>query len=150
MVDGEETGSPSREVLKISDRIVIPLSELEIRFTRSQGPGGQHVNKTSTQVEVTFDLLNSPSIPEADRGWLLKRLASKLDSAGSLQVSSQEFRSQSQNKKAAIEKLTQLLREGLKRPKPRKKTKPSKASVEKRIEGKKRKGETKRLRQERF
>jgi ribosome-associated protein len=136
--------------LSIGKNIEIPLSEIEISFTRSSGPGGQHVNKTSTQAELTFDLANSPSIPPQDRDWLLSRLASKLDSNGVLRVTAQEYRSQLRNKTGALEKLRSLLTEALIRPKKRKKTKPSAAAKRKRLDSKKKAGEKKRLRAERF
>ena len=136
--------------LYITDTIRIPLSEIEISFIRSSGPGGQHVNKTSTQAELTFDLAHSPSFYEDDREWLLSRIASKIDSNGVLRITSQEYRSQLRNKKAAIEKLQSMLQQAIKRPKKRKKTKPSRTAVEKRISSKKRVGERKKLRQEKF
>ena len=137
-------------LLSIGKNIVIPLSEIQISFTRSSGPGGQHVNKTSTQAELTFDLANSPSIPSEDRDWLLTRLASKLDSNGVLRVTAQEYRSQLRNKTGALEKLQSQLTEALIRPKKRKKTKPSAAARRKRLDSKKKAGEKKRLRSERF
>jgi ribosome-associated protein len=130
----------------INSHLTIPFSELDIRFTRSSGPGGQHVNKTSTQAELTFDLERSPSLTEADRSWLKSRLASKLDTTGVLRITSQEYRSQGRNKKDALEKFAAMLREALVRPKKRKKTKPSRSAVEKRLESKKKRGETKKLR----
>ncbi|HEX5315951.1 MAG TPA: alternative ribosome rescue aminoacyl-tRNA hydrolase ArfB [Candidatus Kapabacteria bacterium] len=148
MIDSEAT------VLEIrtdrDQRILIPFEEIRISYTRSGGPGGQHVNKTSTQAELTFDLAHSPSISNADRAWLLERLASKLDSSGILHISSQEFRSQLRNKNAAIEKLQNLLESAIRRPKPRKKIKLSKAAKETRLRSKKIAGEKKKLRAERF
>lgn len=136
--------------LRISDKISIPLSEIEISFTRSSGPGGQHVNKTSTQADLTFDLQNSSSILNEDRAWLISRLGTRLDTEGRLRITSQEYRSQLRNKTAAIEKLQSMLADGLVRPKKRKKSKPSKAAKEKRLESKKKAGEKKRMRSERF
>ncbi|HET6400556.1 MAG TPA: alternative ribosome rescue aminoacyl-tRNA hydrolase ArfB [Candidatus Kapabacteria bacterium] len=136
--------------LEIHPRLRIPLEEIRISFTRSSGPGGQHVNKTSTQAELTFDLEHSPSVSDADRAWLLERLASKLDSSGVLHISSQEFRSQLRNKNAAMEKLRDLLAGALQRPKPRKKVRLSKAAKETRLRSKKLAGEKKKLRAERF
>ena len=137
-------------ILWITDRLQIPLAEIAIFFTRSSGPGGQHVNKTSTQAELVFDLAHSPSIAEADRAWLISRLGTKLDSSGILRVTSQEYRSQLRNKQDAIDKLESMLQQAIVRPKPRKKSKPSKSAVETRIRAKKKAGEKKRLRQERF
>jgi len=134
----------------VSDTVSIPLTEIAISFSRSSGPGGQHVNKTSTQAELTFDLEHSPSIPESDRVWLRKQLASKLDSAGVLRVTSQEYRSQLRNKNAAIDKLQSMLQAAMLRPKKRKRTKPSRAAVERRLSSKKKSGEKKKLRQEKW
>jgi len=108
------------------------------------------VNKTSTQAELVFDLANSPSITEADRTWLLSRLGSKLDSSGILRVTSQEYRSQLRNKQDALDKLESMLQSAIIRPKPRKKSKPSRSAVEKRITSKKKAGVKKRLRREKF
>jgi ribosome-associated protein len=141
---------PDDTSLVINDTLSIPLSEIAITFVRSSGPGGQHVNKTSTQAELTFDLAHSPSIPEADRSWLLSRLATKLDSNGLLNISSQEYRSQLRNKNAALDKLQQQLQQAILRPRKRRKSKPSKSAVEKRLTSKKKAGEKKKLRSERF
>ena len=136
--------------LYITGTIQIPLSEIGISFVRSSGPGGQHVNKTSTQAELTFDLAHSPTLSENDREWLIGRLASKLDSNGVLRITSQEYRSQLRNRKNALEKLQSILQQAIARPKKRKKTKPSKGAVEKRLTSKKKAGEKKKLRRERF
>src|SRR5437762_9511989 len=117
--------SSATETIEITPQIRIPLAELRIAFTRSSGPGGQHVNKTSTRAEIAFDLAHSPSVPDADRQWLINRLASKLDSDGVLHIAAQEYRSQLRNKQAAIERLQEMLHEAIKRPKKRKKSKPS-------------------------
>src|SRR5665213_3178265 len=105
-----DTAPPFLEIrIDHDQRLRIPLDEIRISFTRSSGPGGQHVNKTSTQAELTFDLGHSPSLSVVDRAWLLSRLASKLDSSGVLHISSQEFRSQLRNKNAVMEKLKAML-----------------------------------------
>lgn len=134
----------------LNDKISIPVSELDIRFSRSGGPGGQHVNKTSTQVELTFDLLNSPSIPQDDRAWLIEKLKHRLDSAGRLRLTSQDTRSQRQNKSIVLERFQELMKHALRRPKKRKPTKPSRAAVERRIESKKKRSETKSQRRAQF
>ncbi len=132
--------------LRINSRLSIPLEEIEIAFTRSSGPGGQHVNKTSTQAELSFDLEHSPSIAEQDRAWLLPKLATRLDSSGKLHVNSQSYRSQLRNKEAALEKLASLIAGAMERPKSRKKTKPSRTAKETRLHSKKLAGEKKRMR----
>ena len=138
------------DIVTLNDKISIPVSELDIRFSRSSGPGGQHVNKTSTQAELTFDLANSPSIPPEDREWLLEKLKPKLDSSGKLRLTSQDTRSQRQNKAIVIERFGEMLRHALRRPKKRKPTKPSRAAVQRRIESKKKRGETKSQRRAQF
>jgi ribosome-associated protein len=132
--------------LRINSRLSIPMDEIEIAFTRSSGPGGQHVNKTSTQAELSFDLEHSSSIPEQDRAWLLTKLATRLDSSGKLHVNSQSYRSQLRNKEAALEKLASLISGAMERPKSRKKTKPSRTAKETRLHSKKLAGEKKRMR----
>ena len=132
--------------LIITDALRIPLAEIDIAYVRSSGPGGQHVNKTSTQAELTFDLAHSPSIPEADRAWLISRLGTKLDTGGVLHVTSQEYRSQLRNKKAALDKLRSMLALAMQRPKKRKKTKPSRSAIEKRLAGKKKASDKKKMR----
>ena len=138
------------DIVTLNDKISIPVSELDIRFSRSSGPGGQHVNKTSTQAELTFDLANSPSIPPEDREWLLEKLKPKLDSSGKLRLTAQDTRSQRQNKAIVIERFGEMLRHALRRPKKRKPTKPSRAAVQRRIESKKKRGETKSQRRAQF
>jgi ribosome-associated protein len=138
------------DIVILNDKISIPVSELEIRFSRSSGPGGQHVNKTSTQAELTFDLANSVSIPPEDRDWLLEKLKHRLDSSGKLRLTSQDTRSQRQNKAIVLERFQEMLRHALRRPKKRKPTKPSKAAVQRRIESKKKRGETKSQRRAQF
>ena len=140
----------ARSTLVLNEHIEIPVSEVSFRFTRSSGPGGQHVNKTSTQVEVTFNLSASPSIPDEDKRWLEERLRSKLDSAGNLRITAQASRSQLQNKSDALERLESTLRLALRRPKKRKPTRPSRAQVERRIEKKKQLAQKKAERRQRF
>jgi ribosome-associated protein len=132
--------------IELSRGISIPLSEIDIRFVRSSGPGGQHVNKTSTQAEISFDLAGSPSIPGSERTWLRSRLASKLDTEGKLQVTSQAYRSQLRNREDAIEKLIAMLNQALQRPKKRRPTRPTRGAKESRLRSKKLHGERKALR----
>jgi len=132
--------------LRITPHLVIPYSELTIRTSRSGGPGGQHVNKVETKVEILFDIGNSPSLSHAQRGMLLDRLGARVDSSRVLRVTVQRSRSQHQNKELALERLTELLRSAF-RPIPhRVPTKPTKSSREKRVESKRRMGEKKRMR----
>ena len=115
----------------------IILSELTFKATRSSGPGGQHVNKTATKIEVSFSLLASEGLSENEKELLQKRLASKLSSEGVLVLQCGETRSQFRNKKLVIERLLGLLQENLKTKKARKPTKPSTSVIEKRLKSKK-------------
>lgn len=130
----------------INDRLTIPLQELEFRFSQSSGPGGQHVNKSSTQVTLIFDVAQSPSLDEETRARLLEKLASRLTKEGVLQISVQESRSQRQNRETAVARFQAILSAALKRPKARRKTKPTQAAVEKRLQAKRRRSLLKRER----
>jgi ribosome-associated protein len=114
----------------------IPDAEISFRATRSGGPGGQHVNQTSTRVEVRWQVTTSPSLTEAQRESLLEKLSSRIDSRGFIRVVAEERRSQLRNREAAVARLNELVRAALIRPKPRKKTKPSAAARRKRLEAK--------------
>lgn len=123
--------------LVINDTLSIPLAELQFRFSTSSGPGGQHVNRSATRVTLLFDIAGSPSLDDAQRERLLKKLATRLDKDGVLQINVQEFRSQRKNRDTAVARLQTLLADALVRPKQRKPTKPGKAAREKRLAEKK-------------
>jgi len=127
---------------------VVPDAELEIRATRAGGPGGQHVNKASTRIEVVWDLRGSPSLTDEQRSRLLAKLEPRLDTRGRLRVVSDATRSQRRNLEAAIERLREIVRTGLVVPKPRKRTRPSKAAIERRLESKRHQSTRKRNRTE--
>lgn len=134
------------EDLTVTRTLVIPAAELRERFSRSSGPGGQHVNTTDSRVELSFDLANSPSVPESLRTRMLDRLATRL-ADGVLTVAASEHRAQLQNRAAARERLAALLRDAAAPPPPvRRATKPSRGAKERRIAAKKRRGITKRNR----
>ena len=135
---------PDATVLHVSPELLLPLAELEFRATRSGGPGGQHVNTSSTRVEVSWDVAGSPSLTPEQRQRLLRRLATRLDSAGRVRLVSSASRSQLRNKEDVTERLRQLIADGLVVPKPRKRTKPSRAAKAARLEGKRRRSATKR------
>jgi ribosome-associated protein len=132
--------------LAVNDRVAIPANELVIRATRSGGPGGQHVNRSSTRVEVTWGALESPVLDDEARERLRLQLASRLDSAGTLRVVAADTRSQTQNRDLALHRLAKLVREALVIPKRRRPTKPSRASKAKRVDEKKRRGTIKKAR----
>jgi ribosome-associated protein len=124
--------------------VAIPPSELTIRATKSGGPGGQHVNTSSTRVEVTWDMRHSSALTDDQRARLEVRLATKVDGQGVIRVVAADTRSQVQNRELALARLAELVREGLTVPRARRATKPTRSSKEKRIESKKRRGTTKR------
>jgi ribosome-associated protein len=135
--------------LHVSAAVVIPAAELQWRFSRSSGPGGQNVNKVETAVELGFDLEGTGAIGPFQKQRLLERLGSRCV-AGCLRVAVSEHRSQYQNRQLAMQRLGDLLREGLKPPpKLRKPTKPTRGAVKRRVEAKKQKSQVKQARQRR-
>lgn len=127
-------------VVRITSSLEIPFRELRFRTSRSSGPGGQNVNKLETRVELLFDVAHSSSLNDEQRNLVLSNLGPRLDSDGILHISSQQSRSQWENKQTAIEKLASVLRAALKVKKKRVKTKPTRGSKEVRIQHKKRHG----------
>ena len=134
--------------IRINDHVAIPSAEIDLAYARSGGPGGQHVNRTASKVQLRWNLRASRALTEQQRAWLGHRLASRLTTDGDLIVSSERHRDQSRNVDDAVERFAGLLREGLKRPKRRKKTRPSRASKERRLQDKKKRGEQKRQRRD--
>jgi ribosome-associated protein len=115
----------------------ILLNELTFKATRSSGAGGQHVNKVSSRIELSFDLQNSQALSEEEKARLMEKLTSRLTKEGMLLLSCSESRSQHKNKAIVIERFLELIKENLKVRKPRKKSKPSKNAIEKRLKAKK-------------
>lgn len=130
----------------INARISIPLSELSFQFARASGPGGQNVNRVESAVELTFDLQNSTRLSDAERERTRQKLGSLVDSSGVMHVVAQSERSQLRNRQEVVIRFAALLREALIVPKKRRKTRPTKSSVERRIESKKRDSHIKRSR----
>jgi ribosome-associated protein len=130
----------SGESIQVSRSVTIPRSEIELRFSRSSGPGGQHAQKSDTRVEATFDVEDSAALSEAQK----RRVIAKAGPV--LRAVAQDERSQWRNRELATERLVEALREALRVPRKRKPTKPSKAAKERRLEAKKRRGQVKRLR----
>ncbi|WP_395789051.1 alternative ribosome rescue aminoacyl-tRNA hydrolase ArfB [Aquimonas sp.] len=133
-------------MLRITPSIAIPDEELEERFVRSSGPGGQNVNKVATAVELRFDALNSPALPEALRTRLLARRDSRITADGVIIIQAQRFRSQDRNREDARERLLNLILAVLKPPKPRIATKPSRGAQERRLISKRERAGVKRQR----
>ena len=132
--------------LRIGRALVVPERELSERFSRSSGPGGQGVNTADSRVELSFDIAGSPSLPETTRARMLARLEGRLVD-GVITVAASEHRAQLANRRAARDRLATLLTEAA-APPPRKRrpTKPSRAAIQRRLDAKKRRGQTKRSR----
>jgi ribosome-associated protein len=130
----------SADVLPIRPGLAIPLSEIELRTSRSSGPGGQHANVTASRVEASFAVLESPTLSPEQRS----RIASKLGAR--VTASAQDTRSQHRNRELALERLGARLAHALEVRRPRTKTRPTRASQRRRVDAKKRRGETKRTR----
>jgi ribosome-associated protein len=132
--------------IRISGRLSIPPSELVFRATRSGGPGGQHVNTSATRVELTWNVVESPSLSEEQRAVLLERLAGRIDSRGVLRLVESGSRSQHQNREAVSRRFTVMVAAALRPRRIRKKTRPPKSSREERLHSKKKRSEVKRKR----
>jgi ribosome-associated protein len=129
--------------LVITPDVVVPDEEFEWKFIRSSGPGGQNVNKVASAVQLRFLLPLNTSLPVAARNRLRRLAGQRLIDDGSILVRASSERSQEQNRRDALERLAQLIRAALVEPKVRKKTRPTRASKERRIDSKKRRGSTK-------
>ena len=133
-------------LLSVTPSLAIPRSELQYRATRSGGAGGQHVNTSSTRIELLWDLPGSTAVSDEQRERIRNKLAARLDSDGKVRVVSSEHRSQGQNREAADKRLAALVRQALVVQKKRKATKPTKSSKEKRLNEKKKHSDKKRNR----
>jgi ribosome-associated protein len=129
-----------RESIQVSRSVRLPRSEIDYRFSRSSGPGGQHAQKSDTRVEASFDVEGSSALSEAQK----RRVVAKAGPV--LRAVAQDERSQWRNRELATERLVESLREALRVPRRRRPTKPTKASRERRLEAKRRRSDTKRLR----
>jgi ribosome-associated protein len=130
-------------MLPVSRSIVLPESELVVRFLRADGPGGQHVNRTESAVELRFDVAHSPSLPDDVRARLLARSDRRLTDDGVLVIQARRFRDQGRNREDARERLVDIVRGALVAPKKRVATKPTRASKLRRLEGKQQRAKVK-------
>lgn len=140
----------SESELYVDPTLTIPRSELDYRATRSGGPGGQHVNTSSTRIELLWDLPHSTAVPDDIRPRLLEKLAARLDAEGRVRVVASAYRSQQQNRAAAEERLVDLVRRALVVRKPRKRTRPTRAATERRLSEKRERSERKQQRRRDF
>jgi ribosome-associated protein len=130
-------------MIRITRYIALQESELEESFVRASGPGGQNVNKVSTAVQLRFDAAHSASLPDDVRARLLALAGSRASDDGVITITAQRFRVQSRNRADALERLVTLIREASHKPKPRKATRPTRASRERRLDNKKQRAEVK-------
>ena len=128
------------EFIRVTRTVAIPVAEIELRFSRSSGPGGQHAQKSETRVEAIFDVEGSSALSDAQKARVLHKAGPVLRSVA------QDERSQLRNRELAVERLVETLREALRVERPRRPTKPTPAARERRLEQKRRRGETKQLR----
>ena len=133
-------------MLEVTPELTIDDSEIEERFVRASGPGGQNVNKVATAVQLRFDVSNSSKLTGDVRARLRSIAGTRMTADGVLVIDARRHRTQAQNREDARLRLAELIRQALVKPKRRRKTRPSKASVERRVESKKRRAETKRTR----
>lgn len=137
-------------MIQVSPTLTLDEREIQEEFIRAEGPGGQNVNKVSTVVQLRFDALHSPSLPEPVRQRLMTIAGSRMTKDGVLVITARRFRTQVQNRQDALDQLIDLLRRAEVRPKPHFKTRPTLASQRKRVEDKQHQGAKKRLRRTRI
>ncbi len=133
-------------MITITRSLSIDEKEFQFFFVRASGPGGQNVNKVATAAQLRFDVGNSPSLPGDVRTRLIRIAGRRITRDGILIIEARQHRTQERNREAAIERLVALIRRAAEMPKPRKKTKPSRAAMERRIERKKQRGKIKQAR----
>jgi ribosome-associated protein len=134
----DPSATAPQNLLAVNESVSIPRNELDVRVSRSSGAGGQHVNKTSSRVEIFWNILTSRALDEIQRNRLREKLSSRLTSDGSIRVVASDMRSQTRNRELAEQRLVELVRRALIVPRKRRATRPTRASKEARLESKKR------------
>ena len=134
------------EEIQVTSSLTIPLSEIEFKAVRSQGAGGQNVNKVASAIHLRFDIANSPSLPPAVRRKLLDSGDQRISGEGVLVIKAQEHRTQERNRQAALDRLVEIVKAATLRRKPRIPTRPGKKAKKKRVDDKVRRGAVKKLR----
>lgn len=133
-------------MIEITPALAIDENEISEEFVRASGPGGQNVNKVATAVQLRFDVANSPSLPDPIRERLIRLAGQRVTTEGILLITAKEFRTQEQNRQAALKRLIHLIQKAAEAPKVRRKTKPSLGDKERRLNEKRRRAEVKRFR----
>ena len=133
-------------MIRITDAIAIDESEIREDFVRSSGPGGQNVNKVATAVQLRFDVAKCPSLPDDVRRRLTRLAGKRITAGGVLIVEARRFRTQERNRRDALERLVKLIGRAARKPKARRRTSPTLASRQRRLEAKRRQSQAKRLR----
>ncbi len=133
-------------MIEITPTIALDEQEIKFDFVRAAGPGGQNVNKVATAVQLRFDVRNTPSLPDDVRERLARLAGRRLTEAGELIIEARRFRTQEQNRQDALNRLVELIRRAIDKPKPRRPSRPSAAARERRLATKRRRSEAKRRR----
>ncbi len=137
-------------MFQITPSLHMDERELQLEYIRASGPGGQNVNKVATAVQLRFDIINSPSLASDVKGRLIRFAGNRVNADGVLLIEAKRFRTQEQNREDALHRFVELVRKALVPPKPRRKTKPTRASREKRLKAKSIRGEIKSMRKKSF
>jgi ribosome-associated protein len=133
-------------MIRVTETIYIDENEILEKFIHASGPGGQNINKVATAVELRFDVANSPNLSDDVRHRLIHIVGRRMTQNGVLIIHARRFRSQERNRRDAVNRLVGMIRKAAERPKPRKKTKPTKAAKQRRLDAKRRRSGIKRMR----